>query len=290
MPIAIEMNAQLNENNYDPSFTVIKVPKWRAYFYSFLSLKLWGNIPSSLQRGISSAYASLYDKRFSRRIIPAYLSVNYSDKNYLEKFKPPNGKKQYDSFQDFFTREFKVRPESESPWVWPCEGLLCDSAKVKEIETVKIKCDKRNVATVFGVADDTIPHNYSFTNVFLHNKNYHRIHAPIKGTITRIQHIPGDLVVLRPWIYTETPSLPAFRNERYNVDIKDVNDRIWYLSIVGGPAVGTIELSDGIWVGNQVEKLKEIAVFYLGSTCCMAAPIVPRFHERNCFVEVGASY
>ena len=285
------MNASVNSNYYsDPTFKVFKVPRWRAYFYSFLSTKLWGNIPGDLQRKISAKYASLYTKSFSKYIIRPYLLLNYSDKNYLQKFKPPNQKESFNTFQDFFTREFRITPKNPSPWVWPCEGLLCDSDKVANIDAVKVKCDTRSVDTVFGTEENPIPNNYSFTNVFLHNKNYHRIHAPTNGEITRIQHIPGDLVVLRPWIYTENPSLPAFRNERYNIDITDELGRTWYLSIVGGPAVGTIELPKNIKVGEKIEKLSEIALFYLGSTCCMAAPIVPRFHQKNTFVEVGASY
>ncbi|WP_343486335.1 phosphatidylserine decarboxylase [Allomuricauda sp. d1] len=285
------MDVSASEKFYsDPSFTVFKVPKWRAYFYSFLSVKLWGNLPSNLQRRISKKYASLYDKPFSKRFIPTYLSVNYSDSSYLEKFRPPHGKPDYESFQDFFTREFKFLPKNESPWIWPCEGLLCDMDKVGAIKTVHVKCDERKVHTVFGVSEDSIPSNYTFTNVFLHNKNYHRIHSPVNGTISRIQHVPGDLIVLRPWIYVQNPSLPAFRNERYNIDITDELGRTWYLSIVGGPAVGTIKLNDTVSVGQKVEKMGELALFYLGSTCCMASPLVPRFHEKNTFVEVGASY
>ena len=124
----------------------------------------------------------------------------------------------------------------------------------------------------------------------MHNKNYHRIHAPISGTITRIQHVPGDLIILRPWIYKQNPSLPAFRNERYNIDITDDKGRVWYLSVVGDPAVGTIELSKLIQVGNSVEKLDELALFLLGSTCCMAAPEKPKHHCKNTFVEVGTTY
>lgn len=285
------MNASVNSDFYsDPTFKVFKVPKWRAYFYSFLSVKLWGNIPSDLQRKISALYASLYNKPISKHIIPIYLSLNYSDKNYLQKFKPPHGKNDFKTFQDFFIRQFRLAPSNPSPWVWPCEGLLCDSDKIENLNTVAVKCDTRSVDTVFGTEENPIPSNYSFTNVFLHNKNYHRIHAPISGEITRIQHIPGDLVVLRPWIYKQNPSLPAFRNERYNIDISDEFGRTWYLSIVGGPAVGTIELPDAVKVGAKIEKLNEIALFYLGSTCCMASPIVPRFHHKNTFVEVGASY
>ncbi|WP_190808658.1 phosphatidylserine decarboxylase [Flagellimonas sp. S3867] len=274
----------------DPSFTVFKVPKWRAKLYKFLSVDLWGNIPSNLQRAISAWYSSFYNKPISKSIIEPYVRLNYSDKNYLEKFKPPHGKNDFECFQDFFIREFKTLPKIDSPYVWPCEGLLCDEDHIDNLRLVSIKSDIRTVAAVFGVDDKQIPKDYTFTNVFLHNKNYHRIHAPIDGTITRIQHVPGDLVVLRPWIYKENPSLPAFRNERYNIDIVDGNGKTWYLSIVGGPAVGTIKLAKGISEGNKVVKLQELSLFYLGSTCCMAAPVPPKHHTKNTFVEVGIPY
>ncbi len=279
-------------NNYysDPTFTVFKVPSWRARCYRFLSVDVWGALPSHLQKKISTVYTTLYKKKFSRYIISPYLWLNYSDKTYLDKFKPPMGKKTYGNFQDFFTREFKVMPDNPSQWVWPCEGLLCDMGHVDDLQKSNVKNDIRQIAVIFGVDEDLIPKEHVFTNVFLHNKNYHRIHSPISGTISRIQHVPGDLVVLRPWIYKQNPSLPAFRNERYNIDITDEMGRVWYLSIVGGPAVGTIELGKNIKVGSTVEKLQELSIFYLGSTCCMAAPLAPRFHEKNTFVEVGASY
>nr|WP_299173076.1 phosphatidylserine decarboxylase [uncultured Allomuricauda sp.] len=274
----------------DPSFTVFKVPRWRAKLYKFLSVEVWGNIPSNLQRSISAWYTSFYNKPISKKIIEPYVRMNYSDKNYLEKFKPPNGKTDFECFQDFFIREFKALPKAESPYVWPCEGLLCDEERIDNLRLVCIKSDIRTVAAVFGIGDRKIPKDYTFTNVFLHNKNYHRIHSPINGTISRIQHLPGDLVVLRPWIYKENPSLPAFRNERYNIDILDENGKTWYLSIVGGPAVGTIALAENIAVGSEVSKLQELSLFYLGSTCCMAAPISPRYHNKNTFVEVGVPY
>lgn len=274
----------------DPSFTVFKVPHWRAYFYKFLSVSVWGAIPSNLQRTISAWYAAFYNTKASKRIIAPYVRLNYTDKDYLKKFKPPFGKSSFDTFQDFFTREFKKLPINESNSVWPCEGLLCEEGKVESIKNAHVKCDTKTVDTVFGLKMNSIPKNYSFTNVFLHNKNYHRIHAPINGTITRIQHVPGDLIVLRPWIYKQNPSLPAFRNERYNIDITDSEGKIWYLSIVGGPAVGTIKLNKEIIEGAKVEKLNELALFHLGSTCCMAAPTTPRFHSKNTFVEVGTTY
>ncbi len=279
-------------NNYysDPHFTVYKIPKWRAKIYKFLSVDLWGALPGNVQRKLSALYAATYDKPYSKWIIRPYIRFHYKDADYLSKFQPPKGKAEFESFQDFFIRRFKELPENGNPWVWPCEGLLCDAGRVEDLGPVWVKCDVRNVATIFGMPDSKLPGDYHFTNVFLHNKNYHRIHAPISGTITRMQHVPGDLVILRPWIYKQNPSLPAFRNERYNIDITDDLGRVWYLSIVGGPAVGTIKLPDSIKLDARVEKLQELALFYLGSTCCMAAPEPPRIHSKNTFVEVGATY
>ena len=277
-------------HNADPYFTVYSIPKWRAKMYQFLSVDIWGNLPSDVQRKISAIYARNYNKAFTKWIIKPYVRHYYKDKNYLAGFVPPNGKEEFESFQDFFIRQFKSLPENSSISVWPCEGLLCDENRVGNMTTSRVKCDVRSVHTIFGVSEHDIPDDYTFTNVFLHNKNYHRIHAPINGTISRIQHIPGDLVVLRPWIYKQDPSLPAFRNERYNIDITDENGQTWYMSIVGGPAVGTIELAENIKIGNSISKLEELALFYLGSTCCMAAPIAPRIHQKNSFVEVGATY
>ena len=115
--------------------------------------------------------------------------------------------------------------------------------------------------------------DYYFSNVFLHNNNYHRIHSPVNGSITRVEHIPGDLVILRPWIYKNDPSLPALRNERINVDIKSEKGEHWFLSIVGGPAVGTMVMAQGITVGSAINIGQEVATFLLGSTCCIASPI-----------------
>ncbi|MDH3699018.1 MAG: phosphatidylserine decarboxylase [Flavobacteriaceae bacterium] len=284
------MSTAVAYRNRDPHFSVLQIPRWRANLYQFLSVEVWGNLPSSWQRALSKRYTSIYDQPFSKKWISPYISYYYSNKNYLDGFKPPHGKDDYENFQDFFIREFKYMPENNSDWVWPCEGLLCDAGIVGRKSNSSVKGDRRNLDTIFGLTENSLPGSYYFSNVFLHNKNYHRIHAPISGTITHIQHIPGDLVILRPWIYVSDPSLPAFRNERINIDIEDVQGQTWYLSIVGGPAVGTIEIPASIVVGATVGKLQELALFYLGSTCCMAAPFPPRHHKKNAFVDIGTSY
>lgn len=271
-------------------YRVNSLPSWRARCYQFLAIDFWGTLPGSWQRSFSAYYSKIYTTSLSRFLIAPYIRFHYRDRNYLDKFKPPGNKREFKSFQDFFIREFKDPPVSKGKWVWPCEGLLCDSTRAGNNTTSSVKGDRRNLHTIFGLDSSDIPAHYHFTNIFLHNKNYHRIHAPVDGKITRVQHIPGDLVVLRPWIYKQDPSLPAFRNERYNIDIADDHGNTWYMSIVGGPAVGTILLPDSVSPGAEIGKLEELATFLLGSTCCMAAPVAPRFHRLNSFVAVGDCY
>ncbi|MEQ8926401.1 MAG: phosphatidylserine decarboxylase [Fulvivirga sp.] len=240
--------------------------------YRFLSVSIWGSLPGKFQRDVSRLYAEVYNKRFTKYIIRPYCKFNRLDNAYLSQFISESGNEYYSSFQDFFTRMYKSPPPINYDYVWPCEGLLCDKGKVCDLPEINVKGDLRSIHAIFGKQGQSIPSEYYFTNVFLHNNNYHRIHAPVSGRITSIEHIPGELIVLRPWIYKQDPSLPAMRNERVNVTIEDQQGRPWYLSIVGGPAVGTIVLTNSINVGNKITIGNEVGKFLLGSTLCMAAP------------------
>ena len=240
--------------------------------YRYVSLNIWGNLPSGIQRSISKYYATLYNKSFSKYIIKPYCKLNYQDAAYLDQFISASGNSTYSSFQDFFTRVYKKPPQINSDYIWPCEGLLCDYGRVSDLPAINVKRDVREVRTIFGRSGQSIPDDYFFSNVFLHNNNYHRIHAPVSGCVKSIEHIKGDLVLLRPWVYKADPSLPAMRNERVNIVLEDSQNRNWYISIVGGPAVGTIVLSDGLQIGRQVDVLDQLGLFLLGSTCCMASP------------------
>ncbi|MEQ9426116.1 MAG: phosphatidylserine decarboxylase [Cyclobacteriaceae bacterium] len=241
-------------------------------FYRFLSIDVWGGLPAVFQREISRLYTSIYSTSWSRLIIEPYCRHHYTDPDYLKQFKPASGASTYQNFQDFFSREFVEPPKVETKYAWPAEGLLCEAGQVADFDLVKVKGEHRHLRAIFNVTENQLPDDYYYANIFLHNNNYHRIHAPVSGSIQKIEVIKGDLVLLRPWIYKHDPSLPALRNERVNIEIADEWGRTWFLSIVGGPAVGTIKLPQGIAEGCQIDVGEEIATFLLGSTCCMAGP------------------
>ena len=113
-----------------------------------------------------------------------------------------------------------------------------------------------------------------FLNIFLHNHNYHRVHAPVSGTITQITKVPGDLIFLRPWFYSRADvSYPAVRNERFVFEITDQYSQKWYLAMVGGFGVGSIDIENGLGLNSAVSVGQEMARFNLGSTVCLATPM-----------------
>lgn len=248
----------------------------RAYLFAgFVSENIWGKLSGPVQLGISSLIARFYETRLSRFLIRPYCWLHYGNSKHYLNYRPGNGAKRYRTFQDYFTRELQQPPQIKSNAVWPCEGYLCEAGKVEEISEVSVKGETRQIHTVFGKEPSEINKDHFFSNVFLHNNNYHHIHAPATGKISRIQHIPGELLLLRPWAYKNKPSLPALTNERINVDIIDQQGRSWLLSIVGGPLVATIKLPDWLKLGADVEIGSKIATFELGSTCCVIGPESP---------------
>ena len=245
----------------------------RPGFATKMGVRLWNRLPASFKLRWSRWNKDLYQAPFSRLFIAPYLYWNYvHPERELARFRPYYGGTEYTCFQDFFARELAQPPVLSSETVAPCEGLLCDLLDFKEDYAANVKGERIRLRDIFGRGGETIPSDHRFLNIFLSNRDYHHVHAPTSGWIRRIEHIPGDLVVLRPWFYPRDPSLPALVNERVNVDIEDEAGRTWYLSIVGGPAVNTILVNPETRVGAKVATGQKIAGFELGSTCCMAFP------------------
>lgn len=237
----------------------------------FFANHIWLRLPGVWQKRISSLFARLFTWKTSRLLIVPYCSLMGLDADYLDLFEPESGKAHYESYSDFFRRKYKLSPEIEGRTVWPCEGYVCDQGSFAEIPTTRVKGHTMAPAQVFGA--DGIPGSYHFVNIFLHNHNYHRIHAPVSGFVKNISRISGDLNFLRPWFYERAEvSFPSFTNERVTVELQDEQARSWYLTLVGGFGVGTIALEPEFSVGRFLTVGEEFAHFRLGSTLCIASP------------------
>lgn len=210
--------------------------------------------------------------KLSKFFILPYCFVYGLQADYLDQFEPESGDGSYKSYSDFFKRKYKSNISVDSEVVWPCEGYVCDWGRFEARRNSLVKGQLLDLNDIFKSSPEQTKGHY-FLNIFLHNHNYHRVHMPVKGEIVSIHSIPGDLVFLRPWFYRrEDVNYPAYRNERVVFKIKDEAQNFWFLAMVGGFGVGTIEIMPEVQAGSFLSVGTEIAKFNLGSTVCLATP------------------
>lgn len=196
------------------------------------------------------------------------------DSTYLNQFEPDSEAFAYESYSDFFKRKFKKTPIVQSDLIWPCEGYVCDWGFIKDKQITTVKGQKIEALQIFGEQHQiALDEKSFFINIFLHNHNYHRIHAPTELKVESIDYVSGDLVFLRPWFYSiEQVSKPALLNERATIRFSDENNQAWLITFVAGFGVGGISLESFLKPGSIVQAGQEIGHFQLGSTICMVTP------------------
>ncbi|MDX9945264.1 MAG: archaetidylserine decarboxylase, partial [Azonexus sp.] len=129
--------------------------------------------------------------------------------------------------------------------------------------------------------------NGSFATLYLSPRDYHRIHMPCAGKLTRMIHVPGELFSVNPTTARGVPGLFA-RNERV-VCVFDSAFGPFALVLVGATIVGSMAT---VWHGVvnpprpgvvrewrydgetsiNLEKGQEMGRFLLGSTVVMTFP------------------
>ena len=83
-----------------------------------------------------------------------------------------------------------------------------------------------------------------FATIYLSPKDYHRIHMPAGGRLTRMIHVPGDLFSVNPVTARGVPGLFA-RNERV-VCVFESARGPFVLALVGATIVGSMAT---VWHG-----------------------------------------
>ncbi|MBP7628748.1 MAG: phosphatidylserine decarboxylase, partial [Zoogloea sp.] len=125
-----------------------------------------------------------------------------------------------------------------------------------------------------------------FATLYLSPRDYHRIHMPCDGRLTRMIYIPGDLFSVNPTTARGVPGLFA-RNERV-VCVFENDAGPFVLTLVGATIVGSMAT---VWHGQVnpprpgtikewdyapgevvLKKGDEMGRFLLGSTVVMLFP------------------
>lgn len=199
----------------------------------------------------------------------------------------------YPSFNQFFTRALKpgARPIAKAALVCPVDGAISQLGPITGSAGDQIFQAKghhySSTALVGGDAELAAQfRGGSFATIYLSPRDYHRIHMPCDGRLTRMIHVPGELFSVNPVTARGVPGLFA-RNERV-VCVFETARGPFVLVLVGATIVGSMAT---VWhgvvnpprTGQQREwryddqqivlrQGEEMGRFLLGSTVVMLFP------------------
>ena len=196
----------------------------------------------------------------------------------------------YPSFNEFFTRPLKpgARPLADADYICPVDGAISQFGRIERDQIFQAKGHSYSThALVGGDRDLAIQfQDGEFATLYLSPRDYHRIHMPCDGRLTRMIYIPGDLFSVNPVTARGVPGLFA-RNERV-VCVFENDAGPFVLTLVGATIVGSMAT---VWHGQVnpprpgtikewnyapgevvLKKGDEMGRFLLGSTVVMLFP------------------
>ncbi|MDN5874251.1 MAG: archaetidylserine decarboxylase [Sinobacteraceae bacterium] len=155
----------------------------------------------------------------------------------------------YVSFNDFFTRALKpgARPleGDANSFNSPVDGTISQCGPITNGRIIQAKGRDYSVAELLADGESARVFNAgSFCTVYLAPHNYHRIHMPCDGELTRWTYIPGRLFSVNPATAANMPRLFA-RNERLVAHFSTAFGPL-ALVMVGALFVGSLET---VWAG-----------------------------------------
>jgi phosphatidylserine decarboxylase precursor len=102
----------------------------------------------------------------------------------------------YRSFDAFFTRRLRIgaRPLAEARVTSPSDGLIVAAGDVVGGTSIQVKGRPYEVDELIGSKEDARRYEGGeFAVVYLHPRDYHRVHSPVDGTLVAVRVVPGDL-------------------------------------------------------------------------------------------------
>jgi len=199
----------------------------------------------------------------------------------------------YISFNDFFTRALRpgARPLAKAELICPVDGAISQYGAINEDQIFQAKGHHFSTTALLG-GDAALAAPFEgghFANLYLSPRDYHRIHMPCDGRLTRMVHVPGALFSVNPVTARGVPGLFA-RNERV-VCLFEGPHGPFAMVLVGATIVGSMAT---VWHGLvnpprpgtlrewryedapvTLKQGDEMGRFLLGSTVVMLFPRGP---------------
>lgn len=225
-------------------------------------------IPAGVSRAIVAGYGRIFN-------------VDLSDVD------PELHAQGYRRFDDFFTRRLKAgaRPIDADPTglCSPSDGFLRESVTIEAGSVVRAKGHDFTVGQLLG--DESWAQEFiggTQSTIYLHPRDYHRVHTPVQGEVQSVRAIPGRLLPVTDAALEVEPNLFA-KNERLVHRIESVHGSI---AVVMVAAFGVSHMSCAYAEvqahpkfpvyrkfdpAPELAKGAELGTFHLGSTVVMLA-------------------
>jgi phosphatidylserine decarboxylase len=189
----------------------------------------------------------------------------------------------YASFNDFFSRPLKAgaRPIDARPStvVSPADGAVSQAGLIEKGELLQAKGVGYSLDGLAGACARPEYEGGAFMTVYLSPKDYHRVHLPVAGRLTKTVAIPGKLFSVNTQTEGEVEGLFAI-NERLAMEFETDHGPMLVV-MVGALIVASIRT---VWNGSRspyrkrqvhqfdlpFRKGDEIGHFLLGSSVVMA--------------------
>ena len=198
----------------------------------------------------------------------------------------------YSSFNTFFTRELSpgARPVSSDDRniISPVDGIISQIDKIENDTIMQAKGKSYTLKHL--LLEDELVNMFSggtFATLYLAPKDYHRIHMPISGKLSRMIYVPGKLFAVNAHTARAVNAVFA-KNERViNIFHTDIGPMA--IIMVGALFVGSMET---VWAGQitpdknriinnvqysdheavRLQQGQEMGRFNMGSTVILLFP------------------
>ena len=243
-------------------------------------------LPKQTLTALAGRFASAKGHRFTPHAI-RWFAKRYGV-NMTEALNPDLAS--YSSFNEFFTRALceGARPLADVGFICPVDGAISQFGAIEHDQIFQAKGHRYSTTALVG-GDGKLAAQFdhgSFATLYLSPRDYHRIHMPCDGRLTRMIYVPGSLFSVNPTTARGVPGLFA-RNERV-VCVFEGAFGPFVLVLVGATIVGSMATAwHGVvnpprggavreWRYDDKEvvlkKGEEMGRFLLGSTVVLLFP------------------
>lgn len=220
------------------------------------------------------------------------LFVKLYDINLEEAVVPEGG---YPDFDAFFTRALRPGARTidagEKSIVSPVDGVVSAAGAIEAGRIYQAKGRDYSMAELLGSEAEAGKFlGGRFATVYLSPRDYHRMHAPAAGTVTRMAYLPGSLFAVNPHTVRGRDALFS-RNERVAISFETPRGPM-AMVFVGALIVGSISVAwEGVVAPGQGNKKgrphvweytaqeapkfakgDEVGRFHMGSTVIVLVP------------------